>query len=134
MSQFGGPKMDDPNGEAFRAWRIAAPDEKAPELMSFVYYVMVDMFNKLQLAGPNLTPAAVAAGSKKYTGGSARAAMGRWSYANRHSTVSDSREIYWDGDAVAFDEKDGAYLETYNGRRFDRGEWRRESPPIYPGS
>jgi hypothetical protein len=133
MSQFGGPKMDDPNGEAFRAWRIAAPGKEAPELMSFVYYLMLDMFNKLQLAGPNLTPAAVAAGSKKYTGGSARAAMGRWSYAYRHSTVSDSREIFWDNDAVAFDGQKGAHLETYDGRRFDRGEWPREAPPIYPG-
>lgn len=134
MSQFGGPKMDDPNGEAFRAWRAAAPGEKAPDLMSWVYYLMIDMFNKLQLAGPNLTPATVAAGSKSYVGGSARAAMGRWSYAKRHSTVSDSREIYWDAHAVAYDGQPGAYLETYGGRRFDRGEWTREAPPIYPGS
>jgi hypothetical protein len=134
MSQFGGPKMDDPNGEAFRSWRNAAPGERAPEFMSFTYYSMLDVFNKLQLAGPNLTPAAVAAGRKYYEGGSARSAMGRWSYATRHSTVSDSREIYWDGDAVAFDGKPGTYLETYGGRRFDRGEWTREAPPIYPGS
>jgi hypothetical protein len=134
MSQFGGPKMYDPKGEVFRTWRIAAPGQEAPEFMPFVYYFMVDMFNKLQLAGPNLTPHAVATGSKRYAGGSARAAMGRWSYAIRHSTVSDSREVYWDADAVAFDGNRGAYLETYNGRRFDRGEWTREAPPIYPGS
>ncbi len=136
MSQFGGPKMNDRNGEAFRAWRAAGGKDEDVENMPYIYYSMIDAFNKLQLAGPNLTPQAVAAGTKNYSGGSAFGAMGRWSYADRHSNVSDSREIYWDGDAVASDGSGdpGAYLETYNGRRFDRGEWPREAPPIYPGS
>lgn len=132
MSQFGGPQIYDPRGEAFLTWRAAAAGEPAPEFMPFIYYFMLDMFNKLQLAGPRLTPASVAAGARRYEGGSATAPMGRWSYADRHATISDSREIYWRSDAIAFDGKRGAYRETYGGRRFDRGEWPRESPPIYP--
>lgn len=132
MSQFGGPKMYDPKGEVFRTWRTVAPGRTAPDFMPFMYFHLVDIFNKLQLAGPNLTPQNIAAGIRGYTGGSKHGAMGHWSYAKRHVAISDAREIFWDGGATGFDGKAGAYVETYRGRRFDRGEWTRESPPIYP--
>lgn len=133
LSQFSGPGIEDPKGEAMRAWKAAAPDEIPPAGMHYLYYVLVDIWNKLQSGGPPLTPQSIATGLRAMPpGGHDRGEFGRWSYADTHSAVRDSREVYWDGTKQSRDGGQGTFVATYGGRRFKSGEWPREEPPIYP--
>ncbi len=64
----------------------------------------------------------------------------------QHTSVDDMREIYWvctstavDASGAsrcsapkAYDGHGGAYLSTYNDKRFRNGQWPTEAPPIYP--
>ena len=64
----------------------------------------------------------------------------------QHTSVDDMREIYWvctstqvDASGAsrcsapkAYDGHGGAYLSTYNDKRFRNGQWPAEAPPIYP--
>ena len=114
------------------------------------------MYNLLQAAGPNLNarrhrrrreddPAG------RRTGLPARLLVARrrtrrHAGAGDHTTIDDSREIYWvskdcgttcagsssDPYYNGPDGKAGTYKETYDGKRFRNGEWPNEDPPIYP--
>lgn len=57
---------------------------------------------------------------------------GMWTFKGRHTGIDDSREVYWDPSAIAGDGKQGAFIQTYGGRRFRLGEWPTEDPPVYP--
>jgi hypothetical protein len=65
-------------------------------------------------------------------GGGANAPVGTWGFADDHTAIDDSREVYWRGDVKGYDGKAGAYVETYGGRRFLSGQWPAEEPPVYP--
>ncbi len=102
------------------------------------FYTYVQIFNFLQAAGPDLTPENMAAGVRSLPEmGAPDYPVGRWSWANSHTGVIDSREVYWDGNAPpAPNEHDqslrGRWIATYDGRRFTNGEWPEEDPPVYP--
>lgn len=136
MSQLGSDKkIFSPEGEAYKVWKLAKPGTEPPAGFGLIYYGMLDMFTKLQVAGPVLTPENIAAGLRRLPpGGGDSGAMGTWSYATDHTAIDDSREVYWDPNATGFDGKAGTYVETYGGRRFSTGKWPAEDPPIYPGS
>lgn len=135
MSQVGSdPKINSKDGEAYRAWKMIRPDSEPPTGFGLVYFGVLDVFTKLQAAGPNLTPASIAAGVKALPdAGGASGAVGTWSYADDHTAIDDSREVYWDGTATGFDGDAGTYVETYGGKRFRSGQWPAEEPPVYPG-
>jgi hypothetical protein len=87
----------------------------------------------LQAAGPVLTPANIAQGLQAMPpAGGDHGAFGTWAFKGDHTGIDDSREIYWVGTARGFDGNNGAYLETYGGRRFLSGQWPAEEPPVYP--
>jgi hypothetical protein len=138
MSQLGNTdKIEDPNGEAARAFKAVGKEKPAGGAL--IYYFMVELFNQLQAAGPALTPQAIATGSGGQpgskglvAGGGATAAVGTWSWATSHTAIIDTREVYWDGSAKGYDGNDGHYVETYGGKRFKSGEWSNDEPPIYP--
>jgi hypothetical protein len=89
-------------------------------------------------------------------GGAPDFPLGYWSLADGpggeagagdHTTIDDSREIFWVADKNVDtasgakssdpyfngpDGKNGTYKETYGGKRFRNGEWTQEEPPIYP--
>ncbi len=120
------------------------------------YFTLLGLFNKFQATGPIVTPENVAAGI--YTippAGAPTFAVGYTSYldgfdgtkgAKDHTAIDDAREIYWVSKGCASactgsdpdpffngtDGKRGTYKETYNGKRFNIGEWPDEAPPIYP--
>jgi hypothetical protein len=133
LSQAGGPKLFDRAGEAWRTWKLAAPDAEPPTFMEVAYHFMIDLYNKFQLAGPNLTPQNIATGLQRYAGGAPDAAFGVWSYTDDHTPVDDTREVYWLRDVPAYDGKAGLFVETYGGRRFLGGQWPAEEPKVYPG-
>lgn len=98
------------------------------------YIQLMMHYSMLQNAGPALTPDAIAAGVTSIPiGGAPDFAFGMTSFATDpegrpgidHTWVDDSREIYWDSDALTF-------IATYDGKRFTNGEWPAENPPIYP--
>lgn len=136
MSQLGNDaKINDPNGEATRIWKLATGKNDAPPNgATLTYYGVLDIFNKLQASGPTLTPDNLAAGIRKLPpGGVVAAPVGRWSYVDDHTAIDDSREIYWvsdEGPQTPCSKCD--FRETYGGKRFRSGEWPAEDPPIYP--
>ncbi|MFL6113603.1 MAG: hypothetical protein ACJ786_19905 [Catenulispora sp.] len=135
MSQLGSDaKLNDKNGEAARAYK-ATTGKDMPSGYAILYYNLMLMFNQLQAAGPVLTPQNIANTTHALpVGGGASGALGTWDYSNDHTAINDSREIYWDANATGYDGKQGTYVETYGGRRFQSGQWPQEDPPIYPGT
>ena len=56
-----------------------------------------------------------------------------------HTAVEDSKEVYWDADAPPEETEpdqdvQGDYLPTYDGRRFQLGEWPEEEPELGGGT
>ncbi|MBA3654622.1 MAG: hypothetical protein H0W70_10565 [Actinobacteria bacterium] len=135
MSQIGtDSKVYSQTGEAALAYKAATGKSTFPTGAALTYYFLLQLFNQLQAAGPNLTPQNIAIGTHNLpAGGGDTAAVGTWSFKDDHTAIDDSREIYYEGNATGFDGKKGAYLETYGGRRFSAGNWPAEDPPIYPG-
>jgi hypothetical protein len=144
MSQLGATeKLLGPKGEAPTTYK-AATGTKIPEGTTGQpsFFNMIHVFNALQAAGPNLTPANMAAAIYRLPpAGAPRFDLGYISFQDSpdgkaggtdHSGIDDSREIYWDANATGFDGKKGAYRETYGGKRFRNGQWPKGDPPIYP--
>jgi hypothetical protein len=133
LSQLGSDrKVQAKDGEAARFYKLATGKEM-PSGAAFTYFFMTQLFNQLQAAGPVLTPRNLGAGTRALpVAGGANGAVGTWSFSDDHTAINDSREVYWDGSATAFDGKKGDYIETYGGRRFSSGQWPAEEPPVYP--
>jgi len=101
------------------------------------------VFNMLQAAGPDLTPASMARGTH------ALPALGAPSYeygqtdfrdgpngapTGDHTAVNDARFVYWDGTATSpLNGKQGTYVAVYGGKRFSLGEWPTQLPPLFTG-
>jgi hypothetical protein len=96
------------------------------------YFELVSMFNQLQIAGPDLTTAAIGADTAKIPPGTGQA--GTWNYNQGfHTAIDDSRQIYWNasGHSTA-NGKTGTYLEVYGGKRYGLGRFPTGQPPYYP--
>ncbi len=107
-------------------------------------YDNANIFNLLQAAGPDLTPANI----QKGIGGLAPLgapdfAAGKWSFAKGtdgkadHTAVDDVREVFWDGQAAPGPEerdrtKKGSFIEVDKGKRYDIGDWPTTDPQVYP--
>jgi hypothetical protein len=143
MSQLGAtPKIIGPGSEPGRVYKAATGKEIVAGTDAR-YFQLITVYNFLQSAGPDLTPASVAAGVYGLPpGGGPAYAAGYVSYHDApdgtlgggdHTAIDDSREVYWVTNARSpADGRAGAYVETYAGRRFRNGEWPAESPPVYP--
>jgi hypothetical protein len=134
MSQLGtDAKVYSQTGEAAQAYKAATGKSEMPQGAALIYYFLLQLFNQLQAAGPNLTPQNIAIGTHNLPdGGGATGAVGTWRFKGDHTAIEDSREIYWDSQATGYDGKKGAYVETYGGKRFKTGEWPQENPAISP--
>jgi hypothetical protein len=134
MSQLGPARLiEGTDGEAYRSWKTAFPNEEPPQGFGDAYYRVLAMYMMLQAAGPVLTPQNMAAGLHALPpGGGDHGPFGTWAFKGDHTAMDDAREIYWDGAAKGFDGNTGAYLESYGGKRFLSGQWPAEEPRIYP--
>jgi hypothetical protein len=110
--------------------------EEIPKGTTGDFYGLVQLFDFLQAAGPDLTPENMATGvqTMPVLGGDGRPV---WSWQEHHTATQDALEVYWDGSAEPGpeepgDDLSGSYVETYDGRRFLPGEWPDEDPPVYP--
>jgi hypothetical protein len=97
------------------------------------YYELLPMFNQLQAAGPNLTPANIGAGSHALpAGGSDTSPDGPWHYGSTHTLILGSREVYWNSSGTSkADGKPGTYIPVYGDRFFQLGQFPSGQPPYY---
>ena len=156
MSQLGDAvQLIGPTSEPGQVYKIAT-GKTMPEGTNGAYHSLVHMFNLLQAAGPVLTPESIAKGVMTIpVRGAEPFPAGRWFFGDQpttepgldHTAVQDAREVYWVSEpgtdtasgASARDEyyngpdgKNGTFKVTYNGRRFQSGEWEKTDPPVYP--
>ena len=114
------------------------------------YYGLLTIYNMLQAAGPDLTPANMAKGIWALPPGGATVPGGtQYAYAagltcyctnwqtggpgEDHTAVEDSREVYWDNTGTSpYDGKAGTFIAIWSGARFRDGEIPKGTPPFYP--
>lgn len=133
MSQLGGTDLIYANdGEMRRTMRDAGvPQNLINQNATGRYWELLHIYSAIQLAGPELNYPTMARGLQSIypTSGLGKAPVGRWSFADSHTAIIDSKEIYW-----GFDGSKWTYLTTHGGKRFTDGEWPRENPPVYPAA
>jgi hypothetical protein len=105
------------------------------------YSQLAMIFDMLQAAGPDLTPANLARGVHALpTLGAPSFEYGHWNFkagpnglpTGAHTAISDARFIYWDGNATSpLNGKQGSYIEVFGGRRFTLGEWPTQLPTLF---
>lgn len=120
-----------PSGEAGQALTAAGVPINPSSVVD--YYELLPMFNQLQAAGPDLTPANIAAGSSALPpGGSDTSPEGPWYYGNTHTLIRGSREIWWNGSATSpANGKQGTYEAIYGGQFFQLGQFPTGKPPFF---
>jgi hypothetical protein len=114
------------------------------------YYGLLTIYDMLQAAGPDLTPATMAKGIWALPPGGAAVPGGTpYAYAagltcyctnwqtggpgEDHTAVEDSREVYWDNTGTSpYDGKAGTFIPIWSGARFRDGEIPKVNPPFYP--
>jgi len=105
------------------------------------YSQLAMIFDMLQAAGPNLTPANLARGVHALpTLGAPSFQYGHWNFkaganglpTGSHTAISDARFIYWDGNGTSpLNGKQGTYTEVFGGKRFTLGEWPTPLPTLF---
>ena len=105
------------------------------------YGQLIEVFDLLQAAGPDLTPANLARGTHALpVMGASAYEYGRWDFRSSpsgsatgdHTAVSDARFVYWDGTKTSpLNGNQGTYIEVYNGKRFTLGDWPTVLPPLF---
>jgi hypothetical protein len=108
------------------------------------YSELVEIFNMLQAAGPDLTPANLARGTHALPQlGAPDYQYGLWDYntgpngqpgGGDHTAIADARFIYWDGSKISPDNgMKGTYVQVFNGQRYSLN-WPTTLPPLFTGS
>ena len=146
LSQLGSSaKLYGETADAPKLYAKLNPGKKIPGGTVGGLYDWANIFNLLQAAGPELTPANIEKGIAKMPAlGAPDFAVGKWNYGNGadgnpdHTAVDDSREVYWDGAAEPGPEerdrtKRGSFIESEPGKRYDLGDWPTTEPKVYPG-
>lgn len=104
--------------EWYRVWKMAAPTREPQEQYAYLTYeTMLYVFNLLQAAGPNLTPATVRDSAFSMRR-SATGDFGTWSGGTDAYTPNLDAQIgYWDPNVTSnFDGKKGAWLSCESGK------------------
>ena len=111
------------------------------------YSELVEIFNTLQAAGPDLTPQNMARGIHALPNMGAPAYQyGSWTYnigpngnagGGDHTASNSARFVYWNGAAISpVNGMKGTYDELFNGKRFTLGQWPKSLPKLFtaPGA
>jgi hypothetical protein len=123
-------KLLDPNSEAGKVLKKIGLPVDISSVSN--YYEMLSIYNQLQAAGPDLTPANVAAGTHSLPVSSPGGAWGTWFFGQNHTAVVDSREVYWVANKrSSYNGKQGTYVEIFGGRRFQPGQFPTGKAPFY---
>ena len=119
------------SGIGYSAYKSVRDDEPAFAVET-IYSQMYMLALGIHMAGPNLTPETYEQGMFAYPGGTGP--FGTWGFdADSYTPTQDYRVIWWNPDAVSpMNGKRGAYIESYDGRRFKKGELQAsDQPPVF---
>ena len=108
------------------------------------YSSLVEIFDALQAAGPDLTPGNLARGLHALAPlGAPSYSYGTWDWntgpngtpgAGDHSAITSARFVYWDATKISpVNKKLGTYLQIFGGKRFTLGQWPKSLPPLFVG-
>jgi hypothetical protein len=91
---------------------------------------MEQMAIGIQMAGPNLTPATFEQGMFAYP--PKVGPFGLWQYGpHDYTAANDVREVFWDATKTSsYNNKQGAFVETFPGQRWRQGQIPSGDPPI----
>jgi hypothetical protein len=106
------------------------------------YGGLVEIFNALQAAGPDLTPSTMARGIHALpTLGAPAYQYGQWTFnvgptgtpgGGDHTAGDDARFVYWDGTKTSpLNGVTGTFVAAYGGKRFTLGQWPTTLPPLF---
>jgi hypothetical protein len=109
------------------------------------YGALVEIFNDLQAAGPDLTPSNMARGIHAMpTLGAPAYQYGQWTYnvgptgspgGGVHTAADDARFVYWDGTKTSPLNGDmGTFVPVFGGKRFSLGQWPTTLPALFGAS
>ena len=106
------------------------------------YAGLVEIFDALQAAGPDLTPANIARGLHALPKlGAPAYQYGLWTWntgptgvagAGDHTSSDDARFVYWDGSKTSpLNGVKGTFVAVFGGKRFTLGQWPKTMPPLF---
>jgi hypothetical protein len=106
------------------------------------YPYLVEIFDALQAAGPDLTPQNVARGLHALpTLGAPQFSYGAWSWntgpsgivgGGDHTAVNDARLVYWAGNVTSpVNGKMGTFIPLFGGKRFTLGNYPKSLPKLF---
>jgi hypothetical protein len=106
------------------------------------YGALVEMFDDLQAAGPDLTPSNMARGIHALpTLGAPAYQYGQWTYnlgptgtrgGGVHTAADDARFVYWDGTKTSpLNGVKGTFVPVLAGKRYSLGQWPTTLPPLF---
>ena len=106
------------------------------------YGGLVEIFNDLQAAGPDLTPSNMARGIHAMpTLGAPGYQYGQWTYnvgptgtpgTGDHTAADDARFVYWDGTKTSpLNGTKGTFVAVLGGKRYTLGQWPTTLPPLF---
>jgi hypothetical protein len=117
-------------GIGYAAYKTIRKDEPA-FAAELIYAQMYMLALGIQLAGPNLTPYSFERGMFTYPGG--HGMYGTWGFnPGEYTPTRDARIIWWDPEKISsFNNKKGAYIDGYGGRRFALHHLPKGTPDIF---
>jgi hypothetical protein len=106
------------------------------------YGGLVEIFNDLQAAGPDLTPSTMARGIHALpTLGAPGYQYGQWTFnlgptgtpgGGDHTAGDDARFVYWDGTKTSpLNGTTGTFVAVLGGKRYTLGQWPTTLPPLF---
>ena len=119
------------SGIGYSAYKTVRDDEPAFAVET-IYAQMYMLALGIHMAGPNLTPETYEQGMFAYPGGTGP--FGTWGFdQDSYTPTQDYRVIWYDPAATSpMNNKQGAYIEAYGGRRFKQGDLPpSDQPPVF---
>lgn len=110
------------------------------------YYDLVQIFDQLQAAGPDLTPQNMAKGTHALPVLGQGSVDGVWDFrtgpsgtpnAGDHTAIENDLFVYWNQNGVSpANNQKGTYVDVFGGKRYAIGQWPRTLPKLFtaPGS
>jgi hypothetical protein len=109
------------------------------------YSQLVEIFDALQAAGPDLTPQNLARGLHALPVlGAPSYSYGRWSWnvsptgtggGGEHSSLIDARLVWWNPTLTSpVNDKPGSFVAVDNGARYGLGQWPKTLPKLFTSS
>lgn len=119
------------SGIGYSAYKTVRDDEPAFAVET-IYAQMYMLALGIHMAGPKLTPETYEQGMFAYPGGTGP--FGTWGFdEDSYTPTQDYRVIWYDPNTTSpMNNKQGAYIEAYEGRRFKKGELpASDQPPVF---